>query len=57
MTRNEAKKIIGNGPKWATHNMRRALEIHSFTNTNEEWKRLEACYVVMSIPHKKRILP
>tara|TARA_Y100000034_G_scaffold81435_1_gene97601 strand:- start:183 stop:452 length:270 start_codon:yes stop_codon:yes gene_type:complete len=57
MTRNEAKKIIGRGPKWRTHNMRRALEIHPWNNTREDWKRLQACYVVMSIPHKKRISP
>lgn len=42
MTIEEAKKIVGNQPKWALKNMVKALSIHSWWNTPEETKRLEA---------------
>lgn len=57
MTLFEAKKLVGRQPKWALHNMRKALEILTWSNTPEDWQRLEACYVVMKIPHAKRLKP
>lgn len=42
MTIEEAKKIVGNQPKWALKNMVKALSMHSWLNTPEETKRLEA---------------
>ena len=55
MTLIEARRIIGNQPKWAIRGMRAALEIATWHNTESDWKRLEACYVVMRIPHNKRM--
>lgn len=56
MTREEAKKILGrtNSCQPWVGNMKRALEIHSFQNTPEEWKRLEACYTLLRTPVAKR---
>ena len=42
MTIEEAKKIVGNRPKWELKNMVKALSMHSWLNTPEETKRLEA---------------
>jgi hypothetical protein len=47
MTYAEAKAIIGNSPKWAIRNMIKALSMHSWNNTPEENKRLEAAKIVM----------
>ncbi len=42
MTKNEARKIIGNQPKWVLSNMCKALQLMSMFNTPEEWDRLRA---------------
>jgi len=55
MNTKQAKQIIGNQPKYAVRNMRRALEMFTYLNTNEDWSRLQACYVVMRIPYSRRI--
>jgi len=55
MTLDQAKKIVGSQPKYAIRNMRKALEMLNLLNTEEEWTRLEACYVVLKTPHKSRI--
>jgi len=54
MTLEQAEKIIGNQPSWGPRNMRKALEMCTWLNTPEDWRRLEACYVVMRVPHSKR---
>jgi len=47
MLMNEAKKIVGNQPKWAIKNMHKALSLHSWLNTPEENKKLEACKIIL----------
>ena len=47
MTFEQAKKIIGNQPKWAIKNMVKALNIHPWLNTAEEKKRLQAAKIVL----------
>ncbi len=55
MTLDQAKKIVGSQPKYAIRNMRKALEMLNLLNTEEEWARLEACYVILKTPVTKRI--
>lgn len=55
MTKKQAQQITGNQPKWALRNMRKALEMMPSLNTSDDWRRLEACYVLMGTPHAKRI--
>ena len=55
MTRKQAKQIIGNQPRWALKNMARALQMLTYQNTPEEWRRLRALKalgyrVTVSIP-------
>ncbi len=38
----EAKKIIGNQPKWAIKNMVRALQMMPALNNGDDWQRLSA---------------
>tara|TARA_R100000995_G_C3359758_1_gene66864 strand:+ start:298 stop:453 length:156 start_codon:yes stop_codon:yes gene_type:complete len=47
MTQAEAKKIIGNQPRWAVNNMVKALSMHSGLNTPEENKRLAAGKIIL----------
>ena len=47
MTREEAWKLIGNQPKWAIRNMVYALQLMTWLNTNEEWRRLEAAKICL----------
>jgi hypothetical protein len=42
MTRAEARRIVGNQPKWALRNMARALQMQTFHNGPAEWRRLRA---------------
>ncbi len=42
MTKAEARKILGNQPKWALRNCCKALQMCSLMNTPEEWDRLRA---------------
>lgn len=46
MTTEEALKIVGNQPVWAIRNMRIALTMHSWLNSEEENRRLEACKII-----------
>lgn len=48
MTIDEAKKIIGNQPRWAVRNMAKALSLHPWLNTAAEARRLEAARVVLA---------
>ena len=57
MTLSEAKLLVGNQPKWALRNMRRALEMLPWNNSANDWQRLEACYTVLRVPHKLRRRP
>ena len=43
----EARKIVGNQPMYAIKNMHKALSLHSWLNTPEENKRLEACKIIL----------
>lgn len=47
MTYQEAKKIVGNSPRWAIKNMVKALSMHSWHNTPEENQRLAAGKIVL----------
>ena len=47
MTQAEAKKIIGNQPRWAVNNMVKALSMHSWMNTPEEKRRLAAGKIIL----------
>ena len=47
MTLQEAKKIVGNQPRWAIKNMVKALSMLSLLNTPEENERLAAGKLVL----------
>ena len=47
MTFKEAKKIVGNQPKWAIKNMVKALNMCPWLNTAEEKQRLQAAKIVL----------
>tara|TARA_R100000315_G_scaffold15241_1_gene5156 strand:- start:127 stop:282 length:156 start_codon:yes stop_codon:yes gene_type:complete len=47
MTFEEAKKIVGNQPKWAIKNMVKALKMCPWLNTAEEKQRLQAAEIVL----------
>ena len=47
MTIEEAKKIVGNQPKWAIKNMVKALSMHPWLNTEQEKQRLLAAKIVL----------
>jgi|TARA_R110002050_G_C8932135_1_gene512059 hypothetical protein len=47
MTFQEAKKIVGNQPKWAIKNMVKALNMSPWLNTTEEKQRLQAAKIVL----------
>jgi len=47
MTLEQAKKIVGNQPRWALKNMVKALNMHSWLNTPEENERLQAAKIVL----------
>jgi len=51
MTYQEAKKIIGNQPRWAIHNMILALTMCQWLNTSTENQRLEAAKIVIEGKH------
>jgi len=55
MTLSEANRAVGNQPIWAMRNMRKALEMLPWLNTESDWQRLEACYIIMKTPRNKRI--
>ena len=58
MTKDEAKKILGNQAIHFIRNMRTALEMHPWLNSPEAWQRLEACYVFLNVPaHKRHQIP
>lgn len=54
MTYEQAKKIIGNQPRWAVRNMVKALSMHAWHNTKEEKTRLKAGKVVLKVEGGKR---
>lgn len=56
MTYQEARTIIGNQPLWAIRNMAKALAIHSWLNTPEEARRLEAARTILARDTLKRRL-
>jgi hypothetical protein len=47
MELNEAKKIIGNQPRWIIKNMITALKMHPWSNTPEDIQRLAAAELVI----------
>jgi hypothetical protein len=47
MTLEEARKIVGNQPKWAVKNMVKALSMHQWLNTPKESIRLEAGKLIL----------
>lgn len=53
MTLEQAKKIVGNQPKWALKNMVRALSMFRSLNTPEENERLEAAKIILKLRGKK----
>ncbi len=42
-----AKRIIGNQPSWALHNMVRALDMLPWLNTDEDLERQKAARIVL----------
>ena len=48
MTLEEAKKIVGNQPKWAVKNMVKALTMCRWLNTPEEERRLQAGKIILN---------
>lgn len=50
-----ARVLVGSQPATCLKNMRRALELHPWSNTRADWARLEAAYVVLRVPHGKRL--
>lgn len=53
MTRKEARAYLGNRAKWELKGMARALQMHSWRNTAEQWrtlKALRACGFKVTIP-------
>ena len=54
MNKQEALQIVGkNQPRWAIKNMKKALSMCTWLNTEEETKRLEACNVILSTRKEK----
>ena len=47
MTKEKAKEILGDRPKWELLNMKKALSIMGVFNTEEENQRLEACKILL----------
>ena len=47
MTYKEAQKIIGNRAKWEVKAIVKALSLHSWLNTPEETKRLQAGKIIL----------
>ena len=47
MTLEEARKIVGNQPKWAVKNMVKALSMHQWLNSPKESIRLEAGKLIL----------
>tara|TARA_A100001515_G_C4462447_1_gene174086 strand:- start:235 stop:393 length:159 start_codon:yes stop_codon:yes gene_type:complete len=47
MTLEEAKKIVGNQPRWAIKNMVKALKMFRALNTREEERRLLAGQIIL----------
>jgi len=47
LTPDQARAIVGTQPRWALRNMHRALQLHTWLNTPEEWVRLQACKMVL----------
>lgn len=58
MTRDEARRIVGNQPTYSIRNMARALSLHSWGNTSEDWQRLHAAVVWLgpAAPERARII-
>jgi hypothetical protein len=55
MNLEEASRMVGRQPRQCIANMRRALELHTWNNTADDWQRLEACYVFLCIAKSKRL--
>jgi len=47
MTLEEARKIVGNTPTYALRNMVKALKLHQWLNTEDDWKRLKAAQLIL----------
>lgn len=56
MTRDEARRIVGNQPEQCIKNMAMALSLHSWSNTREDWRRLHAACVVLGRKAPRRAL-
>lgn len=42
MSRKQARAILGNRAKWELQGMAKALQLHSWNNTAEQWRTLKA---------------
>lgn len=47
MSRNQALQILGNRARWELLAMKKALSMHSWLNSQEEKKRLEAVKILL----------
>jgi hypothetical protein len=52
MTLEEANKLVGNQPTTCIANMTVALSLHTWNNTADDWRWLEAALVVRN--HRRR---
>ena len=53
MNREQAKKITGNQPTYALHNMYKALRMARWLNTAEDEKRLHATCILLNKKYDK----
>lgn len=53
MTREKAKRIVGNQATWALKNMVKALKILPLLNTSEDNERLEAAQIILRSRREK----
>lgn len=51
MTRKETITAMRRRPAWERAFQRRALEIHTWSNTDDDWRALDALYVISKVPH------
>jgi len=58
MTPKQAQAIIGNPARVFVVNMAHALALHSWNNSEDDWKRLEAACVVLGnrAPARSRVI-
>jgi hypothetical protein len=49
MTFDEATKLVGNQPTTCVANMALALSLHTWSNAQDDWRRLDAAIIVRNL--------